>query len=164
MSPNGTPILRMPGPKTPGPNAANPVTSGAAPHDTIRTLSDGSHVATYTARDGTPILRLPRPIGQGPNQNVNHNGSTRPKQNSYATATAASATAVPGLNLDSQRAHHTQNNCGANQGPTEKNSGVDKQPTRIRQDQFTICPNTGHVNRECPWDSGKTRVIPTISQ
>ena len=143
MGPNGTPILRTPGPRYPGPNVANSATQGAAPHDTIRTLRDGSQVATYTARDGTPILRLPRPIGQGPNQN----GSTRPKQNSYATAAAATAAAIPGLNLNSQRAHHSLNTRGANQGPTEKKSGADKQPTRIRQDQFTICPNTGHVNR-----------------
>ena len=137
----------MPGPKPPGPRAANPATTGAAPHDTVRMLRDGSRVATYTAKDGTPTLRLPRPTGQGPNQNVNRNGQTRPKQNSYATAAAASATTVPGLNLDSQRVHHTQNNRGANQGPTEKNSGADKQPTKVRQDQYAICPNTGHVKR-----------------
>ena len=147
MCPNGTPILRMPGPKPPGPRAAYPATTGAAPHDTVRTLRDGSRVATYTAKDGTPTLRLPRPTGQGPNQNVNRNGPTRPKQNSYASAAAASTTNVPGLNLDSQRVHHTQNNRGANQGPTEKNSGADKQPTKVRQDQYAICPNTGHVKR-----------------
>ena len=106
MGPNGTPILRMPGPKPPGPRAA---TTGAAPHDTTRTLRDGNPTATYTANDGTPILHLPRPTGQEPNQNVNRNGSTRPKQNLYASAAAASATTVPGLNLDSQRGHHSQN-------------------------------------------------------
>ena len=147
MGPNGTPILRMPGPKPPGPRAANPDTTGAAPHDTVRVLRDGSRAATYTANDGTPTLRLPRPTGQGLNQNANRNGPTRPKQNSYTTAAAASPTTVPGLNLDSQRGHHTQNNRGANQGPSERSSGADKQPTKVRQDQYSICPNTGHVKR-----------------
>ena len=128
-------ILRMPGPKPPGPRAA---TTGAAPHDTARNLRDGNRTATYTANDGTPILRLPRTTGQ------------EPKQNSYASAAATSATTVPGLNLDSQRGHHSQNNRGANQGQSEKNSGAAKQPTRVRQDQYSICPDTGHVKKVKP--------------
>ena len=68
MGPNGTPILRMPGSKHPGPRVA---TLGTAPHDTLRNPRDGNHTATYTANDGTPILRLPRTTGQEPNQNGN---------------------------------------------------------------------------------------------
>ena len=54
MGPNGTPILRMPGPKPPGPRSTD--ITGTAPHDTVRVLRDGSHAATYTANDGTPTL------------------------------------------------------------------------------------------------------------
>ena len=141
MGPNGTPILRMPGFKPPGPRAATP---GIAPHDTSRNLRDGNHTATYTANDGTPTLRLPRNTRQEPNQNGNRNGTTRPN---HASAAATSATTVPGLNLESQRGHHSQNNRGANQGQPEKNSGSAKQPTRVRQDQYSICPDTGHVKK-----------------
>ena len=57
VGPNGTQVLRKPGPTTSGLNAANPATSGAAPPITTRVLRDGSRVATYIAEDGTPTLR-----------------------------------------------------------------------------------------------------------
>ena len=155
VGPNGTLVLRKPAPE---PNTVNPGIQGTVPRtrglrETVRMLRDNTQTlrtvtdGTYTATDGTPTLRLPRPSEQGPIQNVNRNGSTRPKKDSYAAIAAASASTVPGLNLDSQRNHHSRNNRGANQGPTERNSGVDKQPTRVRQDQYSICPNTGHVKR-----------------
>ena len=53
----------------------------------------------------------------------------------------------PGLNMNAQRAHHSQNNRGANQGPIEANSNNDRQPTRVRNDHYTICPQTGNVLR-----------------
>ena len=158
VGPNGTLVLRKPVPEIPGTDTANPGSRGAVPRTrglretvrmlannprTLRTVTDG----TYTTTDGTPTLRLPRPSEQGPNQNANRNGPTHPKQDSYAAIAAASASTVPGLNLDSQRTHHTRNNRGAYQGPPERNSGLDKQPTKVRQDHFSISPNTGHVKR-----------------
>ena len=163
VGPNGNPVLRKPGTHISEPNTVNSATLGAVPRqipnrshgprETVRRLRDNTNTlrtvtdGTYTTTNGTPTLRLPRPSDQGPNQNANRNGSTRPKQNTYANIAAASASTVPGLNLDSQRNHHTQNNRGANQGPIERSSGADKQPLKVRQDQYSICPNTGNVKR-----------------
>ena len=144
MGPNGTPILRMPGSTQPASRAA-PL--GTAPHGTLRNPRNGNQTATNTANGGNPILRLPRPTGQVPNQNGNRNDTTRPNQNSYASAATTSATTVPGLNLESQRGHHSQNNRGANQDQPDKSNGTDKQPTKVRQDQYAICPDTGHVKK-----------------
>ena len=60
MGPNGTQVLRKP-----GPGAANPTTTGTAPPNTTRTLRDGNRVSTYLAEDGRETLRLPRPRGTG---------------------------------------------------------------------------------------------------
>ena len=146
MGPNGKQVLRKPGPPTSGLSVINPTT---VPSSNTRLLRDGNHVTTYIAEDGRETLRLPRPVDRGQNQNPNGNRA-RPKQNTYATATAtpaAPASSIPGLNLDSQRAHHTQNNRGANRGQRETNSNADKQPTKVRDDHFSICPQTGNVQR-----------------
>ena len=146
MGPNGKQLLRKPGPPTSGPSVTNPITG---PSNNTRLLSDGNRVSTYIAEDGRETLRLPRPADRGQNQNPNGNGA-RPKQNTYAAAAAAPAApkqTIPGLNHDSQRAHHSQNNRGANQGQRETNSNADKQPTKVRDDHFEICPQTGHVLR-----------------
>ena len=44
--------------------------------------------------------------------------------------------------MASQRAHHTQNNRGANQ-----TSNSSKQPTVVRNDHFKFCPETGNLQR-----------------
>ena len=158
IGPNGNLILRKPGTHISEPNTVNSATLGARPRqiglrETVRRLSNNTNTlrtvtdGTFTTTNVTPTLRLPRPSDQGSNQNANRNGSTRPKQNTYANIAAASASTVPGLNLDSQRNHHTQNNRGANRGPNEMSSGADKQPLKVRQDQYSICPNTGNVKR-----------------
>ena len=151
MGPNGRPILRRPAPPTSSQSAGNP--TSVPPRLPVRQMRDGNLISTYTANDGSETLRLPRPAERGQNLNPNGNG-TRPRQNTYATAAAtpaappaAPAPTIPGLNHDSQRAHHTQNNRGVNRGPRETNSNNDRQPTRVRDDHFTICPVTGNVQR-----------------
>ena len=142
QGPNGRQVLRKPG--LFGQGAAGPTTG---PSSNTRQMSDGSRVSTYIAEDGRETLRLPRPADRGQNQYPNGTGA-RPRDYAGAAATpAAPAPTIPGLNHDSQRAHHTQNNRGANRGQRETNSNNDKQPTRVRDDHFRICPITDNVQR-----------------
>ena len=69
--------------------------------------------------------------------------NTRPAQSSYASEAAnVPATTIPGLNMASQRASHTQNDRGANHP-----SNNSKQPAVVRDDHYKLCPDTGNVQR-----------------
>ena len=155
--PNGKQILRKPGPAYPGQKEAPAQGAAALPGTTKAPFA-------YIAKDGKEILRLPRPETQGQNRNTNGGPGARPKQNSYAAAVATQAAprpTIPGFNMESQRAHHSQNNRGASHGQAGNNSS-DRQPTKVKDDQFTICPETGNVKivegyKTVPYKSEKTK-------
>ena len=134
---NGNQVLRKPGPAFSGPTA-NPSAG------TSRLLSNGSRVNTYIGDDGRETLRLPRPQQQGQNRNTSGPGA-RPKQDSYAAraATPAAPTQTrPGPNPENQR-----NSRGANQGQLSHGGNTDKQPNRVKDDHYEICPDTGNFIR-----------------
>ena len=132
IAPNGKQVLRKPAPL--GPTGANP------PNGTSRVLKNGTRVDTYIGEGGKETLWLPRPPQQGQNRDTNGLGA-RPKQDTYAAAAATPAAPPqtrPGPNPENQR-----NNRGANQGQTDHG----KQPTRVKDDHYEICPDTGHFIR-----------------
>ena len=97
-------------------------------------------------QNGRAILQAPNNFGAR-NRDTNGNNtrapnSTTPAQNSYANAAASAPANIPGLNMASQWANHTQNNRGANQA-----SNNSKQPTVIRDDHLKLCPDTGNFQR-----------------
>ena len=109
-------------------------------------IREGNLATTVMGQNGRPVLQAPNKFGAR-NRDTNGNNTrapngTIPAQNSYANAAASAPTTIPGLNMASQRANHTQNNGGANQA-----SNNSKQPTVIRDDHFKLCPDTGNFQR-----------------
>ena len=100
---------------------------------------------TVMGPNGRAILQAPTNFGarnKEPSRDTNGN-NTRPAQSSYASAADnVPATTIPGLNMASQRASHTQNDRGANHP-----SNNSKQPAVVRDDHYKLCPDTGNVQR-----------------
>ena len=140
VAPSGRQVLRKPGPAPPGPTGANP----SAGTSRVRVLSNGSRVNTYIGEDGQETLRLSRLPQQGQNRNTSGPGA-RPKGGTYAAAAAIPAAPTqtrPGPIPENQR-----NNRGANQGQAGHGSKTDKQPSRVKDDHYEICPDTGNFIR-----------------
>ena len=114
-------------------------------------IREGNLATTVMGPNGRAILQAPTNFGarnKEPSRDTNGNNmrapnNTRPAQSSYASAAAnVPATTIPGFNMASQRASHTQNDRGANHP-----SNNSKQPAVVRDDHYKLCPDTRNVQR-----------------
>ena len=109
-------------------------------------IREGSLATTVMGQNGRPALQAPNNSGTRIRDTNDNNTraprGTPPAQNSYANAAASAPATIPGLNMASQRASHTQNNRGANQAPNNN-----KQPKVVRDDHFKLCPDTGNFQK-----------------
>ena len=108
-------------------------------------IRESSLATTVMGQNGRPALQAPNNSGTRIRDTNDNNTraprGTPPAQNSYANAAASAPATIPGLNMASQRASHTQNNRGANQAPNNK------QPKVVRDDHFKLCPDTGNFQK-----------------
>ena len=99
------------------PTPQTEVTPSNVPQVTAQTgpqvIREGNLATTVMGPNGRAILQAPTNFGarnKEPSRDTNGN-NTRPAQSSYASAADnVPATTIPGLNMASQRASHTQNN------------------------------------------------------
>ena len=150
--PSIAPNPPAPAPTTIMPTIATPQT-GATPTNLPRgdvqigqVIRESSLATTVMGQNGRPALQAPNNSGTRIRDTNDNNTraprGTPPAQNSYANAAASAPATIPGLNMASQRASHTQNNRGANQAPNNN-----KQPKVVRDDHFKLCPDTGNFQK-----------------